>query len=61
MCIKIDPTADELAPMLISSARTAKEFGIEPIVANVIYSSKPVLTLRKIMKRLEKPLELFKL
>jgi len=44
--LNIDPTADELAQIAISSARTAKEFGIEPIVAMLSYSSS-CSTLRK--------------
>jgi len=34
-----DPTAEELAQIAISSADTAKEFGIDPIVAMLSYSS----------------------
>jgi phosphate acetyltransferase len=44
--LNIDPTADELAQIAISSVRTAKEFGIEPIVAILSYSSS-CSTLRK--------------
>jgi len=37
--INVNPTAKELAQIAISSANTAKEFGIEPIVAMLSYSS----------------------
>ncbi|MFD2203466.1 phosphate acetyltransferase [Shivajiella indica] len=37
--INIDPTAEELAEIAISSAETSKKFGIEPRVAMLSYSS----------------------
>ena len=37
--INVNPTAEELAHIAVSSANTAKEFGIEPIVAMLSYSS----------------------
>jgi len=37
--INVNPTAEELAHIAVSSAKTAQEFGIEPIVAMLSYSS----------------------
>jgi len=37
--VNVNPTAEELAQIAISSAETAKEFGIEPIVAMLSYST----------------------
>jgi len=37
--INVNPTAEELAHIAVSSADTAREFGIEPIVAMLSYSS----------------------
>jgi len=37
--INLDPTAEELAQIAISSAKTAQQFGIEPRVALLSYSS----------------------
>jgi phosphate acetyltransferase len=37
--VNMDPTAEELAQIAVSSADTAKDFGIEPIVALLSYST----------------------
>ncbi|MDO5049876.1 MAG: phosphate acetyltransferase [Actinomycetaceae bacterium] len=37
--VNLDPTAEELADIAISSAETAKQFGVEPRVAMISYST----------------------
>ena len=48
--INPNPTAKELAEIAISSAKTAKTFGIEPIVAMLSYSSGDSGTGREVEK-----------
>jgi malate dehydrogenase (oxaloacetate-decarboxylating)(NADP+) len=37
--INIDPSADDLAKIAIMTAKTAKMFGVEPVIAMVSFSN----------------------